>query len=774
MASTEVDALFKPTSASIRQLLSDLVGGFCIPAYQRSYRWKPADQRRLCEDLISGLDRLVRDESAVSFVGAIITVSGVDDRHVTQPSEPRQIIDGQQRLTTILMIAVAAHELLGKLIVNIDGKNATDQDTQNWLIEQVSEVRSNLKSCLSQTKAYGDVRFRPLPKIIRDMADVWSVHEATARYISPIANLLHTYILHNETSPFTLGVPSVHIQPEAIGSSPEDFQVFNRRFQQIRDLVTDVSKGSEGDLAESIDLDSIIGANSYVLTSLFQGVTDRLAPSLRAASANDAVGRCVRLLLFARFMLERMALTHINAKDESYAFDLFDSLNTTGEPLTAFETFVPLVVQAEGEKAYQSSPSYGDISLTSRLLGNAADVQQQTQKMVTSFLLADAGLKVPNNHNSQRRELTQRYKSTENIDQQRAMTRQLANSAQCYFDFWKGGELHHGLGTQGLKVASETRFALGFLNKINHTVVIAPISRYFATWNENPTEANQNSLEKIVLGITSFSALWRTAHGGTDGIDTQYRKIMHTGVKDYCGPLARTKSTKSTSHDLNQLPDVDSVLAGLRSLLGQSATCGFETREDWVSIAAGRPIYDEQVELSRFLLLLASHHAVPDGSTGFTKDGQIADHTDLLNGDRYDTDDRLATIEHVAPQANSEGSWESSVYSKPVTVNMLGNLTLLPLDDNSMISNRSWSEKKSLYRALSADAPDESRIILEEAIKHGLNLSQEKCDYIVERRQHLPVLQSVAAFEGAWDATFIENRTIHLLTRAWSILDKWL
>lgn len=770
MPSTEVDALFKPTSASIRQLLSDLVGGFLIPAYQRSYRWKPADQRRLCEDLISGLDRLVRDESAVAFVGAIITVSGVDERHLTQPPEPRQIIDGQQRLTTILMIAVVADELLGNLIAKIDEKNVTDDDTRNWLIEQVSEVRSNLKSCLSQNKAYGDDKFKALPKIIRDMADVWSVHEATARYISPIANLLHTYILHNETSQFILTVPSVHIQPEAVGCSPEDFQVFNSRFSQIRRLVTDVSKGSEGDLAESIDLDSIIGANSYVLTSLFQGVTDRLAPSLRAASSDDAVGRCVRLLLFARFMLERMALTQINAKDESYAFDLFDSLNTTGEPLTAFETFVPLVVQAEGE-AYQSSPSYSDISLTSRLLGSAVNVQQQTQQMVTSFLLADAGLKVPNNHNSQRRELTNRYRSAENIDQQRAMTRQLANSAQCYFDFWKCGELHHGLGTHGVKVAPETRFALGFLNKINHTVVVAPISRYFAQWNQNPTEANQASLEKIVLGTTSFSALWRTAHGGTDGIDTQYRKIMHEGIPGHCGPIARTKAG---SHDLNQLPAVDGVLAGLRSLLGQSTTYNFQTRDEWVKFAVSRPIYDDQVELSRFLLLLASHHAVPDGSTGLTKDGQIADHTDFLTDDRYATDDRLATIEHVAPQTNSDNNWESTIYSKPVTVNMLGNLTLLPLDDNSMISNRSWSEKKSLYRALSADAPDESKAILEQAIKEGLNLSQEKCDYIVERRQHLPVLQSIAAFDGAWNAAFIEKRTIHLLTRAWSILDKWL
>jgi hypothetical protein len=577
--------------------------------------------------------------------------------------------------------------------------------------------------------------------------------------------------LHGGSTPFIPKLPSVHVQPEAIGSSPEDFQIFHRRYQQIKDAIKDVGNGTDGDLAESIDLESIIGAHSYVLSSLFQGVTDHLAPALRAAAAKDEIARCVRLLLFSRFMLDRMALTQINAKDESYAFDLFDSLNTTGEPLTAFETFVPLVVQAEGVDAYQSSPSYVSLSLTSRLIGQAADVQQQTERMVTSFLLADAGMKVANNHNSQRRELTQRYRSAENIDQQRAMTLQLANSALCYFHFWQTGELSRGVGVEADAIQPQVRFALGFLNKINHNIVVAPLSRYYAAWATNASGKTKGDLEKVVLAATAFSVLWRTAHGGTDGIDTVYRKLMAIGIPDNCGPLARTRAT---NHDVNELPEVGKLLNGLRFLLAHAATNKFETREQWISLSAARPIYDEQVELSRLLLLVAGHHAVPDGNTGLTKNGQLADHTDLLRGDRYNADDRLATIEHIAPQANAEGNWADDVYLKPTTVNMLGNLTLLPLDDNSLISNRAWAEKRSLYQALSADAPDDSRAILDQAIKNGLVLSDLKRDYIVERRQHLPVLQSVAAYLGTWDAEFIEKRTTHLLTRAWEILDRWL
>ena len=766
----EVDALFKPTSASIRQLLGDLVGGFCLPAYQRAYRWMPADQRRLFEDLIAGLDRLVNDKSAVAFIGAIITVSGVSDKHVTVPADARQIIDGQQRLTTVLMICIATHEFLGNISPIVHGPGI-DEETVSWLNDQIMEVQSALFSCLGQERVSGEEEFKFLPKLTRDIADIWSTRSSTARYLSPVANLLFTYAKYDGAGVFVPTKPTLHIHPEAVGCSAEDFEVFHRRFGQIRDLVKEVGIGRERDLAESIELDSVIGPHSVLLDSLFQGVTDSLAPALRAAAKiEENIANALRILLFSRFMLERMVLTQINAKDESYAFDLFDSLNTTGEPLTAFETFVPLVNQAEGD-SYPTSPSYLDVSLSSRLIGSAADVQQQTQRMVTSFLLADAGLKVAHNHNDQRRQLTQRYRSAENIGQKRAMTRQLADSALSYFDFWPKAEFYRAPGIGEFKMSGECKFALHFLNKINHTIVVAPFSRYFAAWRSIPSETTKLNLEKIVLGMTSFSILWRAAHGGTDGIDGQYRKIMQTGVEGICGPLARTKSD---SHDVNDLPAISQVFSGLRYLLSNASSCSFKDEKEWIALVRGRPVYEDQVELSKVLLLLSGHHAVAEGNSGLTKDGAISDSTDMLSENRYTSDDRLATIEHVAPQVDSANSWDVDIYANPATVNLLGNLTLLPLEDNSLISNRSWVEKRCLYRALSANAPDESQAALESGWANGLNLTTERGAYITERRQHLPLLQSVAGFEGIWDKSFIELRTDHLLSRAWAILNAWL
>ena len=64
-----------------------------------------------------------------------------------------------------------------------------------------------------------------------------------------------------------------------------------------------------------------------------------------------------RLLTFGRFFLRRVAVTMVIGKSEEYAFDMFEALNTTGEPLTAVETFKPRVIRAEGHSLYEESDS---------------------------------------------------------------------------------------------------------------------------------------------------------------------------------------------------------------------------------------------------------------------------------------------------------------------------------------------------------------------------------------------------------------------------------
>jgi hypothetical protein len=254
-----------------------------------------------------------------------------------------------------------------------------------------------------------------------------------------------------------------------------------------------------------------------------------------------------------------------------------------------------------------------------------------------------------------------------------------------------------------------------------------------------------------------------------------YRGLMQSGVKDVMSPLARTAGS---SHDQRDVPGITSLVAALWKQASGHAEHGFSTKDEWIDRVYARSIYDEQPELARFLLLLAAHHAIPDGVTGLTKTGAQADSTNMLNPARWD-DERFASIEHVAPQnppLDNQGNfaWPALVYSDPTIINRIGNLALVPLDDNSSLGNRTWADKRHIYRALSADSPDEAQGALDAAKVAGMALTAEFQERILEERRHLPVLRAIAERDGEWDADFINERGRHLLSRCWDVLTSWL
>lgn len=775
MPTPHIEDLFRPRSASIRQLVSDFTGGFAIPQYQRPYRWDPEDIRRLIEDVIHGIDRIAAQSEGVSFIGTIITVAGVSGQHSTTPREATQVIDGQQRLSTILMIMIAVREQLPSGLPFANGLES-QPDLHEWLAEQVTEARHQLGGCLAERREAGEDPFRRLPKIIRDIDDRWANRPQSARYISPIAHLLHSYLVGlDDDSGFVLTPPSAQFLPASPGSSIEDHKNLQLRYKQIEGYLKQVARGLEKDIPAHIDVESALGGGSSVMQSLFPTFTPDSGPELSQLALDNAhIAQPIRLLIFARFLLDRVVLTQINAQDEAYAFDLFDQLNTTGEPLTAFETFLPSVVREEGQSQYYQSESYRQMSTVSTLLGSQASATQKTTaRLITIFMLAEAGRKIPEKHNDQRRFLAKRYRDQANtIQERRAMTRQLEDTALTYLKYWPDAVLARSVDDPApVSADGATAFCLRFLDSINHTVTIAPLSRYVARWRTEPRPEGAEEIFRLTRAITAFSTMWRAAHGGTDGIDSRFRALMNQGVEGIVAPIGRTKAD---SHQERPLPAVRDVIRGLREILASAENYAFSTKEEWVELAGRRPIYDEQRQLARLLLLLAAHHAAPDGATGLTKDAGAADHLDMLSAGRWE-DDRLATVEHVAPQAPADpDDWDPSCYSQPDTIHRLGNLTLVPIEENIWVSNRNWEEKRVLYDALSETAPDDAEAVLREASERGIEFSEEFKTTIHERRRPLPILRAVALFDGTWNAEFIQTRSRNLLSRAWSLLSSWL
>ena len=119
--SVDIESVFKATAQSSWSFLITTGQGCYIPAYQRQFAWGPDNVDRLFEDAIHGLHLLHKRDNTISFLGTIIAIH--DTKYVTvqpiykpeMPSKVMTIIDGQQRLSTFLMINAAILNLTCRL-----------------------------------------------------------------------------------------------------------------------------------------------------------------------------------------------------------------------------------------------------------------------------------------------------------------------------------------------------------------------------------------------------------------------------------------------------------------------------------------------------------------------------------------------------------------------------------------------------------------------------------------------------------------------------------
>lgn len=98
------------TTNSEEATVSDLLDGaniFSIPYFQRPYKWEKERIRQFEEDI----EKIADDEKLIHFLGAII-IHG--RRHA--PAQPKtfDVIDGQQRITTLFLFVVAASVIMSE------------------------------------------------------------------------------------------------------------------------------------------------------------------------------------------------------------------------------------------------------------------------------------------------------------------------------------------------------------------------------------------------------------------------------------------------------------------------------------------------------------------------------------------------------------------------------------------------------------------------------------------------------------------------------------
>ncbi len=145
---------------------------FSIPFFQRPYKWKPERVKKIQEDILA----LVDQTSDFHFLGAVI----VHGRR-TNPSDPDvfEVIDGQQRLTTIYLLLCAAVKILNEagehdeasgIFLKYVAINRTLANLSNARLHSCKEDRAQLNAVIRELlndpkfrEKLGSFKFKALP-----------------------------------------------------------------------------------------------------------------------------------------------------------------------------------------------------------------------------------------------------------------------------------------------------------------------------------------------------------------------------------------------------------------------------------------------------------------------------------------------------------------------------------------------------------------------------------------------------------------------------------
>ncbi|HDC4775067.1 TPA: DUF262 domain-containing protein [Enterobacter kobei] len=781
----EIKDVFGAQPKSVWEYLCENGQGLYVPAYQRQYSWDTPKITRLIEDICHGFTTLTNRDDAITFLGTIIAIH--DTNLVTVdpivkgdvPSRVMTIIDGQQRLTTLLLVNTVLHEEIKLRLVKKRSKGC-DDDADVWLIEECMKVIGRLAKTFEENKDYGDSDFQYYPRMIRAYDDSWSRKKDKASYKSAIGHYLHTYGKYGREE---IKKNFKYEPPESEQENSSKYKPLSDGRKTVYKLIKNINKCVDSGVKltakpEQMELElpelSVILENDKFQNLLLKSEFPDYVKAKLSEADDHSFEELTRLVLFANFVLDRVAITIVTAKNEDYAFDMFESLNTTGEPLTAFETFKPKIINSEKLSGYEKSQSHQYVKAIEDYLestGKSNDKQDTTSRLIVTFALAEKGEKLSKRLSDQRRFLKDSFESFPCLEQQQEYVRYLSHAALFMRYSWP--EDKSQITTISYAEEAETDeviLCIDLLRKFNHTITLGPLIRFYSEIRrvaiENRQQAISNFVE-VVKAITAFSVLWRSSRRSTENIDSHYRKLMLNGYPEVgLKPLARNNNDFGTEITLN----VNQLKKAFLSILDQEGNVG--SKEDWVKAISKIPAYSNQKEITRFILLAAAHDSVEDKENpGLTIAGRhgILPLLDVKNW----AGEQSKTIEHIAPQAKTSIGWMEDIYEEPELIDRLGNLTLLPIRENSSLNNASWAKKKLFYKILSAMTPDELEPLQEQGRTQGINLTQST-SVLLNESKYLPFVKSVATVEGDWTKELIEKRSVRIAELAWERIHAWL
>lgn len=750
---------FKPKARGLYQIFNEQGKGFIIPYYQRDYSWDEENIKQLMDDLIGGAERLLEDEDNMRFLGSSIVMEAspsdleeIEER--AQPTKVETIIDGQQRVSTFALLSVVLHKKIRSLseeIPNEDPYLNIKQPSSFWL-ERLSNV-------YSLNTGFGPSPRKPI--VIRKEEDVWTFEEDISSHNSYVSSYIFNYIHSDSANEF---------DPEVRG-------LVRRNVRLLEDYVNKISiahiHGSdmEDTFPSGIDL-----IEEHIQKEIWNHEREDLSQILMdydgdGGDARHNVNALANLFLLSSFFLDRCCMTVIRPEREELAFDMFQSLNATGTPLTAIEVFKPLVVKSEedegsGYKGSKSKKHFDNIERLFNRVTSTKTKRTRTNKLVTNFALTFSGEKLTSRFGRQRKWMQKKYRSRGGISEKRDFTKVFSDVSSYFYDAWILYNPDEGEYLDEIRSHEEADIASAcflYLKDVNHNISNGHLSRFYSRIINSTGDDPVDEFVESVKATAAFYTLWRSTQS-TSGLDNVYRRLMrHGGIED--SPVVQPMRWTGPDGSLTS----DNLKKYFRDVLERR---NIDEEEKWVERSTpGNLSYDTVKKVCRFCLFAASHDTIVDDSNpGLAKEGSSGS-SPYLTVDRWKSSD--LQLEHIAPADPPDGhNWDNEMY-RTGSFQDIGNLTLLPKNVNLSIGNKGWQEKRLYYMHLGLDDPDEIREIREEAEKNGISLSEDAIETLTESDYHKHLAPLTKRVDPV-DHDFVQERGRNISRLVWSRISPWI
>ena len=724
-----------------------------IPLYQRTYDWDTSNIDDLVAKCLAGFRNLSEgnEERAPSytFLGTIIVVT--DRKEPEFEGTSYEVVDGQQRLTTLNLIICALINELEKAKGSVSvGKNVNSA-CKEWIESQISEMAKCLLKCIRGYRNTGLNKKSYFPRIVRGEDNHSTM---PAQYNSELSSFIKKVY---ECCHKSKSIDELFPGNEDGGKKSR----LHENYEYVKDTIARLSSPT---LYTDLNQLEMVDSSSFKKEFMIEGFIDIKEKYDSRIDKADMISSCIkderassvlRTLLFSSYIMTHVMLVITEAKNHNYAFDMFDSLNTTGEPLTALDTLKPLVVELEETRTtggYKESASKEYLDNVDKFLeNNYSKADDKIKGFIISLSvywgskkqLVSKGLK------EQRQYLRNISKILRNNPDDHE---DFIKSISDFSDFMNTYGIKEKIGSLDSEEEADIKTCLQFILEMQTILCLPILARYYIA----------NNIPEFVSAtkaLAAFLAIRRAYTGGTEGIDSVFRNLMSQEPK--------TNSRKPLGTGLintHEIWPADDLKKELIYYL-QKKSINIEDNTNWIEKASNEPLATKAKALCKFFILAAANRSVVTDD-GLWQVGSIEPHTIYLNYESL-IKPIYNTLEHIAPKTPSkESTWAEDIYDSEA-IHTLGNLTLLPELDNIRASNRNWNSKQEYFAALASKTKDELA-----SFQKKYNLTEKEVARI--SKQGTIELLDFAKKINNWDLETIKKRSRNIASRAWDELIIWL